>query len=70
MIIKEEVEEKEVRDKYSGEMVKSVRKVCKCQHVMYFITNKPAICRKCGRLVYPTKLCEFREKMKKELLKK
>ena len=70
MINKEELNEIYARDKYSGEMVKFVRKVCKCKHSMYFITNQPAVCRRCGRLVYPTKLSEFKAKLKKELIKK
>ena len=57
------------RDKFTGENVKYIRKVCKCKHSIYFLSNKPAICRCCGRTVYPTKECEFKEKMKMKLRK-
>lgn len=57
------------RDKITGEKVKFIRKVCKCNHSIYFVSNKPAICRVCGRTVYPTKECEFKEKMKMKLRK-
>lgn len=57
------------RDKYTGEMVKYIRKLCKCKHSIYFVRNKPAICRVCGRTVYPTKESEFKEKMKMKLRK-
>lgn len=57
------------RDKITGEDVKYIRKLCKCSHSIYFVSNKPAICRVCGRTVYPTKECEFKEKMKMKLRK-
>ena len=39
------------------------RAICKCGHTLYFISNHSAICDFCGRKVYPTKQCEFREKI-------
>lgn len=55
---------------YTGEGVNLVRKVCTCGHVLTFLTNRPKICNHCSRTVYPTKECEFKEKIKKEMRKK
>ena len=57
-------------DKYTGEYVRYIRKKCRCGHSLYFLKNKPAICRYCGSTIYPTKICEFKEKLKKEIKKK
>ena len=65
----EELDEYIARDKITGENVKYVRKVCKCGRSIYFLNNKSMICRQCNRRVYPTKSCEFKEKMKKEMRK-
>jgi len=43
---------------------------CKCGEQFRFHNNFPAICNYCGRKVYPTKLLEFKEKIKKTLIKK
>lgn len=53
----------------TGQKVKYVRKVCKCGHSITFLSNRPSICRHCGRTVYPTKECEFKDKLRKELRK-
>jgi len=58
-----------VYDCYTGEKVDLVRNKCKCGHAVTFLTNNPRICTHCGKLVYPTKLCEFKEKIRKELKK-
>ena len=58
-----------VFDGYTGEMVDYKKKTCKCGHVITFLSQHPAECRHCGRLVYPTDLCKFREKMKIEMRK-
>lgn len=60
----------ETYDSYTGQRVKYVRKVCKCGHSLTFLQNKPAMCRHCGRMVYPTKICEFKNKLKKEMKKR
>ena len=57
-------------DKYTKEMVKFKRVKCKCSHTICFIKNEPALCRYCGRIVYPSKECEFRYKLKKEIRRK
>lgn len=48
---------------------KCVRVHCKCGKVMYFYRNHSMECSICGRLVYPTKESEFKEKMKIKLRK-
>jgi len=53
----------------TGETVKYKRTWCKCGHTMNFISRHPAICHKCGRVVYPDKKLEFIENMKKKLKK-
>ena len=54
----------------SGEEVKLERSVCECGHVMSFIKPHSQTCHHCGRLVYPNKKIEFREKMLRSLRKK
>ena len=39
---------------------------CKCGQVICFKNNFPARCRMCGRRVYPTKECEFKDKLKRK----
>ena len=53
------------RDKYTGERVKYVRAICKCGCSVYFLQNKPLICRYCGRTIYPTRRTEFKDKVNK-----
>lgn len=36
----------------------------KCKHSMVFLTNHPASCSYCGTLVYPSKRCEFKSRLK------
>lgn len=43
---------------------------CKCGEIIRFHHNFPAICHYCGRKVCPTKLYEFKEKIKMLLIKK
>lgn len=54
---------------YSGEKIKPIKVTCKCGHVLAFISNKPRYCNHCGRKVYPTKRCEFKDKLMKEINK-
>lgn len=54
---------------YTGEKVRPVKVTCVCGHVLAFISNRPAICRHCGRKVHPTKKSEFRERLIKEMKK-
>lgn len=54
---------------YTGENVDLVRKNCECGHALTFLRNHPKICTHCGRMVYPTKVCEFKEKLRKEFIK-
>lgn len=54
---------------YSHEKIRTVKVTCKCGHVLDFISNKSRYCNHCGRTVYPTKKCEFKEKLIKEINK-
>lgn len=56
-------------DGYTGEKVNFIRKSCVCGKSFTFLSNHSTICRCCGRTVYPTKECEFKEKMKMKLRK-
>ena len=40
-----------------------------CHHSMHFRTNRQVACNYCGTLVYPSKRCEFKNKLKNELRK-
>lgn len=42
---------------------------CICGHSVTFNTNYQRTCSWCGRLVYPNKKMEFKEKLKKEMRK-
>ena len=42
---------------------------CRCGHSITFTTNYQRTCNYCGRLVYPTKKLEFKERLKKEMRK-
>ena len=54
----------------NNDLFGSVKKVrCKCSHVLCFLTNHSAICEHCGRVVYPSKESEFKEKMELKLRK-
>lgn len=46
-----------------------VKVYCKCGKVSYFYRNHSAECSMCGRIIYPSKLAEYREKMKMKLRK-
>jgi CDGSH-type Zn-finger protein len=59
-----------VRDKYTGEKVKYVRRVCKCGHSLYFLENKPMVCSHCNGTVYPTGNYEFKAELEKVRRKK
>lgn len=56
-------------DGFTGERVNYVRKLCQCGKSFTFLSNHSVICRNCGRTVYPSKECEFKEKMKIKLRK-
>lgn len=43
--------------------------ICECGQQIRFKYNKPCICKECGRKVYPSKEMEFKEKMKREMIK-
>lgn len=45
------------------------KRKCECGNLMTFLRPYPAVCSICGRLVYPTKRMEFKEKLKKEIKK-
>lgn len=53
-------------DRYTGEKVKLLKKKCICGHSMTFLSQNPALCRHCGRMVYPTKFSEFKDKLIRE----
>lgn len=56
-------------DGYTGEKVNYIRKSCVCGKSFTFLSNHSIICRNCGRTLYPSKECEFKEKMKMKLRK-
>lgn len=51
----------------TGEKVNLIRVECTCGHVLSFLSQHPVICRHCGKLVYPSKKCEFKDKMMRKL---
>lgn len=55
---------------FTGEMVCLKRVSCKCGHVLNFVSNHSKICDYCGRKIYPSKECEFKEKIEMEMRKK
>lgn len=65
----EELDESIVRSTFTGQKVKYIRTLCECGCSVYFLQNRPQICRHCGRTVYPTKKCKFIDKLKKEMRK-
>ena len=40
-----------------------------CKHSIFFKSNYEVICSYCGALVFPSKRCEFKNKLKNELRK-
>ena len=40
---------------------------CECGHSMHFYRNHSAICNWCGRMVYPSKKAEFKEKIGRKI---
>jgi hypothetical protein len=46
------------------------KRKCKCGNLITFEKPFPATCKRCGRLVYPTRRMEVIAKIKKEMLKK
>ena len=52
-------------NKYDG----CVKVYCKCGRSMHFYRNHSMECSYCGRIVYPSKQCEYREKMQMKLRK-
>ena len=66
----EEYQRYQVYDKYTQEKVNVIRTKCKCNTTIYFLQPYPAVCRHCGRLVYPTKRTEFKDKLIRERRKK
>ena len=61
---------KEEISTFSGEPIKLLRVKCKCGHTLSFISNHYTICNHCGNKVYPSKKCEFKDKLMKEIKKK
>ena len=61
---------REEKSTYSGETIRLYKIKCECGHTISFLNNHYAICRHCGRKVYPTKRCEFKDKLLKEIRKK
>lgn len=58
---------KEIKRCSSGRAFSKIR--CKCGVDICFYNDYSAICSYCGRKIYPSRKCEFREKMKKEIKK-
>ena len=53
-------------DPYIADNVEFVKRTCECGHVITFLSRYPRTCTNCGRLVYPNKIDEFREKIREE----
>jgi hypothetical protein len=49
--------------------VNYIKVKCECGRVLCFLRNHSMECKHCGRLVYPSKECEFKERMKIKLRK-
>lgn len=56
-------------NKKFNESVNYIKVTCKCGRVSCFLRNHSAECSWCGRTIYPSKECEFKEKMKIKLRK-
>ena len=56
-------------DDYIEDNVKFIRTKCECGHTITFLTTHPRICTYCGKLIYPRKQDEFKEKLKREMRK-
>ena len=56
-------------DARTGEQSNPEKRYCICGHSMNFYSNHSSICTYCGRRVYPTKDCEFKEKLKLQMKK-
>lgn len=54
---------------YVEDLTEFVVRKCKCGHTLSFLEKHPRTCGFCGRLVYPTKELEFKEKLKREMRK-
>ena len=59
-----------LKDKDYEKYEKYVHVYCKCGKSCYFKRDYPAICSHCGRLVYPSKESEFKNKLIKEMKKR
>ena len=55
-----------LKNKNSRIYINYVRVQCECGHTMNFLSNHSAMCNYCGRTVYPSKRCQFKEKLEKE----
>lgn len=53
----------------TGEQSNPEKRYCICGHSINFYSNHSSICTYCGRKVYPTKDCEFKEKLELQLKK-
>ena len=53
-------------DKKHSEYITQITRYCKCGHSLNFLSNHSAVCDYCGRRVYPSKVCEFKERLEKE----
>ena len=53
----------------TGEQTNPEKRYCKCGHSINFYSNHSSRCTYCGKIVYPSKICEFKEKMKREMRK-
>lgn len=59
-----------LKDKDYEKYEKYVHVYCKCGKSCFFKRDYPAICSCCGRLVYPSKESEFKNKLIKEMKKR
>lgn len=60
---------KTIKDSCFNKYDNCVKVYCKCGRSTHFFRNHSVECNYCGRMVYPTKECEFKEKMKMKLRK-
>ena len=57
------------KDNLRNDYINYMKIYCKCGHSINFLKNHSAICTYCGRKVYPSKDCEFKEKLKLKIKK-
>lgn len=57
-------------NEYIEDNVEFIKTKCNCGHIVTFLTIHPRTCSYCGKLIYPRKQDEFKDKMKLILRRK